>query len=134
MLCNHEKVRAGHLRDRGGLASALSAPFVTVYGRPAFPTVYARAARLADGVSRAQAYQDGNKRLAFPLLSLYLQSQRMLLTADQREATEWIRVELSTKTDDDLAAAVGWLRRNSSYYGEGMVPAVRHHSDDPPND
>lgn len=59
------EVGAGPLLDFGKLDGAVNAPFQHVFGREVHPSVVQKAAKLIDGVSRAQAYRDGNKRLAW---------------------------------------------------------------------
>ena len=59
-----QDVRCGVLIDRARLESAVAAPFQTWGGEDLFPSLAAKAARLAYGIAEAPAYSDGNKRLA----------------------------------------------------------------------
>jgi death-on-curing protein len=51
------------LRDAGLLESALSAPFAAFDGVSAYPTIEAKAARLAYGLIKNHPFADGNKRI-----------------------------------------------------------------------
>lgn len=72
ILIHQDQVRAGPLVDRGRLEGAVAAPFQVVFDREVHPTLPARAVKLADGLSRAQAFLDGNKRLAWHSMVAYL--------------------------------------------------------------
>jgi death-on-curing protein len=60
------------VRDLGGLESALARPHnAFTYGED---DVVVLAVRLMDGVSRAHAFEQGNKRTAFAVLRLFLRA------------------------------------------------------------
>ena len=54
------------------LASAVNAPFQSVFGQDAYPTVYEKAARLAFGIINNHAFIDGNKRAGIHAMELFL--------------------------------------------------------------
>ena len=58
-------VGAGQLTRLDVLASAVAAPFSGFDGAETFPTLIEKAARLLYGIAQAQAFEDGNKRLAW---------------------------------------------------------------------
>lgn len=60
-----DHVAAGALLHPDKLDGAVNAPFQHVFGCEVHPTLVQKAAKLMDGLSRAQAYIDGNKRLAW---------------------------------------------------------------------
>ncbi len=51
------------VRDVGLLASALERPRTDIFGVEVYPDLHQTAAALIDGVNRAHALVDGNKRL-----------------------------------------------------------------------
>lgn len=53
------------LRDASGFEAAVAAPWQSVGGEDAYPTVHLKAAKLYTGIDRRQAFVDGNKRIAF---------------------------------------------------------------------
>ncbi len=65
ILIHEESVGAGPLLRPGELENAVASPFQEVFGTEVYPTVVLKAAKLIEGISRAQAFQDGNKRLAW---------------------------------------------------------------------
>lgn len=68
-----DQVAAGRIRDPGLLEAAVEAPFQHVFDRELYPTVALKAVKLLEGISRAQAYTDGNKRLAWLSMTTLLQ-------------------------------------------------------------
>ncbi len=73
------QIGVGPLRDPGALENAVRTPFQHVFGRELYPTVPLKTAKLIDGISRAQAYQDGNKRLAWLSGTILLQVNGLVL-------------------------------------------------------
>lgn len=87
----HERfVAAGPLRDRGLLEGAVQAPYQIVFDHELYPTVALKATKLADGISRAQAFLDGNKRLAWLSTTTFLQLNGLIVCAPQDEAAQWV--------------------------------------------
>lgn len=81
----HAVARLGfHVRDAGLLASALARPATTVFGADAYATLELKAAVLLESVARNHALVDGNKRLSWTLLVLFLwiNGRRHDMTAD----------------------------------------------------
>jgi death-on-curing protein len=65
------EIGPGLLRNRGALEGAVNRPRTTVFGEDAFPDLFTKAAALLQGVDRAQAFQDGNKRAAWAAMVLF---------------------------------------------------------------
>lgn len=100
-------VRAGPLRDRDVLEGAVASPFQSVFGLEPYPTVTQKAVKLAEGISRAQAFVDGNKRLAWLSLTAFLEINGLVVCADEVEAAEWV---LGLQDDpNSLTAGTHWL-------------------------
>lgn len=77
------RVNAGSLRDPHLLKSAVEAPYATYEGVNLFPSVIQKAARLAYGIAEAQAFTDGNKRLAWLCMITLLSNHGLTLKVSQ---------------------------------------------------
>lgn len=103
-----EQVGAGPLLHFDKLDGAVNAPFQHVFDTELYPTVVQKAVKLIDGISRAQAYQDGNKRLAWlsgvTLLEL---NGLFVVEVPQDEAADFV---LDLEGDEaGIVAAALWL-------------------------
>ncbi len=91
------------LRDEGLLDSALEAPFQSFGGHDLFPGIQAKAARLAYGLIKNHAMDDGNKRLGVHIMLVFLSLNGIDLKYSQKELYEIIlSVASGTKEFDDL--------------------------------
>lgn len=108
ILIHGDFVAAGELMDQGKLENAVLSPFQDVFGHEVYPTVVLKAAKLIDGISRAQAFQDGNKRLAWLTGVTFLQLNGLFLQdiAAQEAASFVLDLEGG---EDGLKAAALWL-------------------------
>ncbi|MDO5746046.1 MAG: type II toxin-antitoxin system death-on-curing family toxin [Actinomycetaceae bacterium] len=82
------RVNAGTLRDPNLLKSAIETPDTAFGGISLYPTVIQKAARLAYGISQAQAFTDGNKRLAWLCMITFLSANGLKLSVGQEQAAE----------------------------------------------
>ena len=71
------------VRDRGLLSSALAQPRMTVVGKRRHRTIFDKAAAYGYHLSRNHPFVDGNKRIAFVVMDIFLQ-----MNGRQIEATE----------------------------------------------
>lgn len=69
----------------------MAAPFAGFGNQEVFPTLIEKAARLAYGIAEAQAFNDGNKRLAWLSTVVFLELNGVELDVDQSEAAQAIR-------------------------------------------
>lgn len=76
------------LRHPDRLEGAVEAPFVEAFGLRPYPTVVARAAKLAEGISRVQSFSDGNKRTGWLTMVTYLNLNNHELEASRAEDNE----------------------------------------------
>ena len=72
---------ADGLRDEGLLDSALEAPLAGFAGQDAYPTIEARAARLAFGLVNNHPFVDGNKRIGVLAMIVTLAVNGIVVTA-----------------------------------------------------
>jgi death on curing protein len=97
------------LRDEGMLDSALNRPEqLAHYGAP---DVADLAAAYGYGLVKNHAFVDGNKRVAFLSVGLFLRLNGYALTASQVDATTTVlKLAASEMTEADFAI---WIRANS---------------------
>lgn len=101
---------AGGLRDEGLLDSALARPInVFLHGAKAdLPTL---AAAYGFGLAKNHAFIDGNKRIAFMAVGLFLELNGWSLRAVQADAISAINaLAAGTLSETELAA---WIRVNA---------------------
>jgi death-on-curing protein len=100
---------ASGLRDEGMLDSALNRPEQTAhYGAPDIADL---AAAYGYGLIKNHAFIDGNKRVAFLAVGLFLRLNGYALTASQSDATITVlKLAASEISETDFAA---WVRKNS---------------------
>jgi death-on-curing protein len=98
------------LRDRGRLESAVMRPqFLAHYAEA---DLFDQAAALATGISRSQAFVDGNKRAAYVASLVFLHRNGFELAADRIE----FAMTLTTQADPTISPAeadrwlADWLR------------------------
>ena len=97
------------LRDEGLLESALARPLnLAAYGEP---DVAELAASYGVGLAKNHAFVDGNKRVAFLAVGLFLALNGQRLVATQAEAT-LAMLDVAAGTLDEAAFAQ-WLREHT---------------------
>jgi death on curing protein len=110
----HDESLAEHggpsgLRDEGLLDSALSRPVnLAAYGEP---DVFDLAASYAVGLAKNHAFVDGNKRVAFLSMGLFLFLNGYQLSASQAEATVTMLSVAAGEIDESTLAK--WIRQHS---------------------
>ena len=77
------------IRDRGLIESALAQPHASFGGVELYPTLLEKAATLAFSLAKNHGFIDGNKRIAFSAMDVFLRINGWELetTADDGEAT-----------------------------------------------
>jgi death-on-curing protein len=97
---------ASALRDEGLLESALARPLnLAAYGEP---DVAALAAAYGVGLAKNHAFVDGNKRVAFLSVGLFLALNGWRLVTTQADATLTMLAVAAGTLDEDAFAP--WLR------------------------
>ncbi len=100
---------ASGVRDEGFLDSALNrAPNLALYEQPDFAEL---AAAYGLGLAKNHAFVDGNKRVAFLSVGLFLGLNGYKLNASQVDATLTILALAAGEIDE--ANFAGWIRQNS---------------------
>jgi death-on-curing protein len=103
--------RAG-LRDRGLLESALAQPRITVGGKFAHKTLFEKAAAYGFHLCRNHPFVDGNKRVAFVLMDLFLQKNGWEIVTDEEEAYSMMIALASGRLTK--AELTSWVKEHSS--------------------
>ena len=107
-LIAHFGGRAG-LRDRGALEAALYRPRNKyAYGET---DLTALAAAYAFGLTRGHAFTDGNKRIGFAAMLVFLGLNGRVLYAPEPEATALMFALAAGEIEEEQAAE--WVERNS---------------------
>lgn len=99
------------VRDMGLLESAIARPFQTFGGDDLYPSVFEKAAALAESLIINHPFVDGNKRTGFLAMASLIQEESLILTATQEDAY-LLTIDISTgsKAFDEI---VDWLKANS---------------------
>lgn len=92
---------ADHLRDRGGLESALARP--QSYAHYEDADLALQAAVLAHGIAESQTFLDGNKRLALVSMLTFLEVNGYGVHAPDSELATWIIGFSAGTTPEELA-------------------------------
>jgi death-on-curing protein len=104
------------VRDEGLLDSALARPHhLAAYGEPDF---FALAASYAFGISRNHPFIDGNKRVAFVCMAVFLELNGWTLTASQQDATETMLRLAAGELNEE--ALVAWVTEHAAPNDEGI--------------
>lgn len=74
------------IRDRGLLSSALAQPKITVAGKYRHRSIFDKAAAYGFHLARNHPFVDGNKRIAFVVMDVFLQMNGWQLGADEKDA------------------------------------------------
>lgn len=85
-----ERLGIGPVRDLGLLGGAVQRPQTTVYGADAYPDLATKAAALTESIVRNHALFDGNKRLGWACLVLFVDRNGTWLEVDDDEAYDVI--------------------------------------------
>ena len=100
------------LRDPGLLDSALAQPKMTVGGKFAHKTLFDKAAAYGFHVCKNHPFIDGNKRVAFVLMDVFLQQNGWEIKAAEEDAYTIIMALASGQlTKAQLAT---WLKEHAS--------------------
>jgi death-on-curing protein len=100
------------LRDPNLLDSALAQPKVTVGGKFAHKTLFDKAAAYGFHICRNHPFVDGNKRVAFVLMDIFLQKNGWEIISNEEEAYSMMMLLASGKLSKGQLSK--WLKEHSS--------------------
>ena len=89
------------VRDINGLESALARPFQSFENQELYPSVILKAAALLESILLNHPFIDGNKRVGYTLMRLFLLSNGFDIEASQDDKYEFIISVASGKKDFD---------------------------------
>lgn len=112
-LC--ERLGVGPVRDAGLLDSAMRRPSSTLYGIQMYPTLADKGAALLESVVRNHALVDGNKRLGWTCLVVFLDLNGHWLDVDDDAAYDTVVAVASGALERAQLSAIigGWLSAHS---------------------
>lgn len=94
------------------MESAVNTPFQTFGGEDLYPTTYDKAAQLCYGLAKNHAFTDGNKRIAFHSMQIYLALEEINLTYTDDEAEALIIGVADNSVSVDMLKE--WLIQHSA--------------------
>ena len=100
------------LRDRNLLESALAQPRMTVSGKFAHKTLFDKASAYCYHLCKNHPFIDGNKRVAFVLMDVFLQKNGWEIVAHEEEAYSMMTDLASGKLTK--AQLVSWVKEHSA--------------------
>lgn len=99
------------IRETGSLESAIARPFQTFGGEDLYPSIFEKAAALAESLIVNHPFVDGNKRTGFLAMTTFLQEEGFLLVANQDDAyTFTIHISTGNLKFEQI---VEWLKQNT---------------------
>jgi death-on-curing protein len=100
------------LRDRGLLESALAQPRMTVGGKEVHKTLFEKTAAYGYHICNNHPFIDGNKRVAFVLMDVFLQKNGWEITAAEEDAYSMMMSLASGNLSKVQLAS--WLKEHSA--------------------
>jgi death-on-curing protein len=97
------------IRDVGLLGSAAARPQATAFGEDAYPDVWTKAAALLHSILKNHALVDGNKRLGWLAIAVFLEINGIDVTHVSNDSVYDFVID-TTVGRDDVAAIAGQLR------------------------
>ena len=89
------------IRDRGLLESAISRPFQTFNANDLYPTEIQKAAALIESIIINHPFIDGNKRIGYVLMRLFILDSGFDIISSQTDKYEFVIKIASGKSDFD---------------------------------
>ena len=102
------------IRDAGLLESVSSAPFQSVFGVDAYPTVFDKAAKYLLDFSRYQIYADGNKRMGIGAASVFLLTNGFHLTLPEESMYNLV-MDIATGKIEEVSQVADILKDNYEF-------------------
>lgn len=113
-LC--DDIRVGPVRDLGLLGSALARPQTTIMGADAYPTLKAKAVALLHSLVCNHALVDGNKRIGWHAMVVFVgfNGFRLVMTQTEAFALTMAVAGGELRDVDDIAARLTTRRRKAA--------------------
>lgn len=101
----------GPIRDIGLIESSLHRPRAVVFGMETYPDLLEKGAALLHSLARNHALFDGNKRIAWASMALFLRLNGLRVRANTSENLEFMLA--CARGDLELEEITDWLREHS---------------------
>ena len=101
----------GPIRDVGLIESSLHRPRAVVFGMETYPDLLEKAAALLHSLARNHALFDGNERIAWASMVLFLRLNDLRVSAHTRQNLEFMLA--CARGDLELDQMTEWLREHS---------------------
>lgn len=102
---------ANGIRDIYGLESAIARPFQTFGGEELYPSIFEKAAAIAESIIMNHPFIDGNKRTGYLLMETLLRHESYKITAPDNDLYNFI-INISTGSIS-FEEIVEWLNNNT---------------------
>jgi death-on-curing protein len=99
------------LADAGLFAAALLRPQTSIGGDDAYPTLFLKAAAMAESLARNHAVVDGNKRLCWIMTKLFLLVNGVHVRADTESIVSFVADIVTGRSK--IAQSADWLEQHS---------------------
>ncbi len=98
------------IRDRGLLESAISRPFQTFNKRELYPSIIQKAAALIESLVTNHPFIDGNKRIGYVIMRLYLLDKGYDILANQDDKYDFVMKIAAGKVDFERIC--NWIKNH----------------------
>ena len=100
------------MRDEGLMESAIARPYQTFGGEDLYPSLYEKAAAIAESIIINHPFNDGNKRTGFLAMLTILDEDNLSITLPNETIYEFvIKIATGEIKFDEI---VVWLKTNTS--------------------
>jgi death-on-curing protein len=99
------------VRELGLLEASAARPQATFGGEDLYPDMFSKASALCHSLLHNHPFIDGNKRVAFAAMDLFLQENGLVISASDKACEEALLNVIKNRWDD--RALSEWLRRNT---------------------
>jgi len=113
------------LVEQGLILSALAHPFATAGEAEVYPSIPAKAAALFRGLVKNHGLQDGNKRLAVTVMSVFLLTNGWLPRYTNTQLYRYALRVARHEGNYPVAAIERWIRRHAELMEDGDLQVVR---------
>ncbi|GAB4512959.1 MAG: type II toxin-antitoxin system death-on-curing family toxin [Anaerolineae bacterium] len=100
------------VRDRHLLRSAVTRPYIRMFGQEAYPTVFEKAGALLHALAHDHVFADGNKRTATIATVRFLEDYNLQVTWTEEEAYAFV-LEIA-KGKLEIPEIAAWLEAHTT--------------------
>ena len=100
------------IRDEGMLSSAIERPFASFGGEDLYKTPFEKAAAILESIIKNHPFVDGNKRVAFAAMDIFLRINGYRIDAGSKVIEAWM-MECFATSSFDFESWTQWLKLNT---------------------